>query len=389
MRPPELLAASAELDGEIVPELAVGEGLGVAKVLEAGVRLRGAGARVLVLEIAPLSDPWEAPPPSGRRRFKSGCGPVLGLKRARDALAGGEADAVILRGEDLLKTGYPRAERRRLMDIWPDLGVEGLPSIPEAYTRLAEAWMARHGIDAARFRRLADGLLDGYAATSRGRGGEVDLSALRAVRVTRLFRLGDCANPDVDFRGAALLARSGWDGGSGWAAAVEAVLRSGDEGAAGSGASRRVLLAGVETEAIPDGPEHIPALATYAHLDRAARRAFSQAGEPDPWDLAVRWRSGEVLLETYTCFPVVPLAFLLASGLVRSPDALEETVASTSLTVTGGMNLARAPWNNPVLHALAVMWARLRAGGSADVGVLHGNGGLGGWQGVAVLRSGE
>jgi hypothetical protein len=86
---------------------------------------------------------------------------------------------------------------------------------------------------------------------------------------------------------------------------------------------------------------------------------------------------------------VVPLAFLVETGLAEGTVAsLRAALQTAPLTVTGGMNLARAPWNNPVLHALAVMWARLRQEARVEAGLLHGNGGLGGWQGLAVLRAG-
>ena len=54
------------------------------------------------------------------------------------------------------------------------------------------------------------------------------------------------------------------------------------------------------------------------------------------------------------------------------------------ITVTGGMNLAGAPWNNPALHALIVMHERLLEG-PEECGLVHGNGGVGGYQGVAIL----
>lgn len=94
--------------------------------------------------------------------------------------------------------------------------------------------------------------------------------------------------------------------------------------------------------------------------------------------------AGEALLEAYTCYPVVPLAFLLASRIAPSPDAIPELLQHFEITVTGGMNLARAAWNNPCLNALIAMYERLTEG-TLSVGAVHGNGGLGYKQGFALL----
>jgi|AMFO01.1.fsa_nt_gi hypothetical protein len=396
---PELVAAAAALDGVLVPELRGAPPLGESRtgapepdvqgVLSAAAALEAAGARLLRLEIAPLSDPWQAPPDPAGRRFKSGCAPVLALERARDALGSGEAEAVLIHGADPLRTGYSRAERRQRMDIWPGRFGAGQASIPQAYTRLVEAWLARHGIPRDAFEGLADALLERCAATARARGITVDLAPLRAVRVTPLFRLGDCANPDVDFRGAALLLGPRESRRAQTQAALRDALAPFGWGAAASARGRRVWLAGVANRTRPDGPDHLKALARYAHLAEAARSALQQAGLAPGAPLRRAWQQGRLLLEAYTCFPVVPLAFLVETGLAEGTVAsLRAALQTAPLTVTGGMNLARAPWNNPVLHALAVMWARLRQEARVEAGLLHGNGGLGGWQGLAVLRAG-
>ncbi len=48
------------------------------------------------------------------------------------------------------------------------------------------------------------------------------------------------------------------------------------------------------------------------------------------------------------------------------------------------MNLAKGAWNNPALNALVVMYQRLLEGEEA-IGLVHGNGGLGYRQGVAIV----
>lgn len=70
-------------------------------------------------------------------------------------------------------------------------------------------------------------------------------------------------------------------------------------------------------------------------------------------------------LDIYSCFPsVVQIAVAeLGIGLDRP------------LTVTGGLSFAGGPWNNYVMHSIAAMADRLRAGGSGEPGLVTANGG--------------
>jgi hypothetical protein len=129
-----------------------------------------------------------------------------------------------------------------------------------------------------------------------------------------------------------------------------------------------------------DGPEHVELIARYDHLASACQSACAQAGI----DLPREFLSGKALIEAYTCFPVAPLGFLLASGIAKSIDEIESVLSTHEITVTGGMNLGRAAWNNPALNAMIVMCQRLHSG-EAELGAVHGNGGLGYRQGLALL----
>ena len=77
------------------------------------------------------------------------------------------------------------------------------------------------------------------------------------------------------------------------------------------------------------------------------------------------------------------MAFLLDNGFVGSPESLEILLREREVTVTGGMNLARAPWNNPALNGLIVMYETLIGVNKKDFsgepqvtpscGMVHGN----------------
>lgn len=90
-------------------------------------------------------------------------------------------------------------------------------------------------------------------------------------------------------------------------------------------------------------------------------------------------------LELYTCSPPIPLAFLLTTKMVESIRELPKFLSSYEITSTGGMNFARAPWNNPALNALIDMCKAMRKG-VKNYGLVHGNGGIGEIQGVAILE---
>ncbi|CAN5456015.1 hypothetical protein BH10PLA1_BH10PLA1_04670 [soil metagenome] len=61
-------------------------------------------------------------------------------------------------------------------------------------------------------------------------------------------------------------------------------------------------------------------------------------------------------------------------------------LAEHPVTIGGGMNIARAAWNNPALNGLIAMYETLDADSTATAGAVHGNGGLGYRQGVAILE---
>lgn len=335
------------------------DGTGSLEAVDAALaQLTGQGARVRTLGIDSLPGPLAAPPNQPPESFRTGCGPVMAVARAWELLRDNHADAVLVRGEEPLRTGYDPRDRRRLMRFYPGI------TVPEAYTRLAYALMGRLGMDAETFRRLADGLLANYRATARERG--LDPFRGQGKRTcTELFRYEDCANPNIDFAGALLL---------GSPAAADRLPPP---------ATRRIRLLGVAVETVDDGPEHVAVIASYGHLRKAYLRACEQAGIA----FTQRFLAGQALLEAYTCFPPVPLGFLLASGIAADPEALMPVLEAHAITVTGGMNLAGAPWHNPALHALIVTHERLLEG-RHECGLVHGNGGVGGYQGVAILGAG-
>jgi len=323
----------------------------LAPVADARARLEAAGARIADLRLATLRDGWGPAEDAAGTRFRSGASPILALVRAQQLLRDGTADAVVIHGRDHLATGYGADERRALMAIYP------VRSIPEAYTDLTRAFCARHGIAAGAYLALRDALLDNHARALAELGRDRPQGAALLRPVTELLRRVDCANPVVDLEAAVILARPDREPGP---PAARITLRA---------AAVHTCAGDVDT------------IARYDHLAATVAEVEATAGV----GIAGAFHEGSARIEAYTCYPPVPLAFLLATRIAAGPADLGAALAGPPITVTGGMNYGRAAWNLPALNGLVALVERL-ATGRERYAVVHGNGGLGELQGVALLE---
>ncbi|MFT7110510.1 MAG: hypothetical protein ACI843_002179 [Psychrobacter glaciei] len=325
------------------------------------------------LVIEPLSADWFAAERPGF--FRSGCGPIEALAEAKRLIESG-AQAVVISGYDHLKTGYQREIRLQKMLVYG----EDYP-LTQAYTDLAKAFCRHHNINQEQFKSLSSALFANYKASyQQSLGDNFETSLLPAARwyefITDLFRGVDCANPLIDFSGRVLITNS----------------ETADKLSVGKGLRLEIKAVGL-SRLSGDGPNYIDEISTYQHLEKAYKQACSESGI----DFARRFYQGDALMEVYTCYPVVPMAFLMASGLVDSLSEITDFLQRHKITVTGGMNLARGAWNNPALNGLISVYQRLCISleaqpsvaphNKATLGLVHGNGGLGYRQGVAILQA--
>lgn len=312
--------------------------------------------RVTTLEIDPLRTDWNSP--IADKHFRSGCAPIEALAVANRMLNEQEADLVVIHGRDYLRSEYSKAERHERMNVYGDAG-----SLPEGYTALAKQFCQLQNLSLEDFVELRDALFNNLSQTAKS----LDLPQPDTrwyAPLTSLFRGVDCANPLVDFEGRILLCSS----------ATLAKLTP---------AICPVTLEGVGIGlAEADGPEQVKHLATYHALAKALHYAEVQSGV----EMARAIADLEVKLDAYTCYPVVPLALLVISGAATDKTALLKLLATKAMTQTGGMNLARGAWNNPALNGLIAMCHSLQHQPNQR-GIVHGNGGLGYKQGIAVLKS--
>ncbi len=347
---PVIIAASKIIDaqGSLEPCLS----------LEAGIKALGVTPAILTID--PLRAGWHTPRRDGH--FRSGCAPIEALQYGVRLLAEGKNQAFVISGDEPLKTGYSREERLQLMAIYED----DYP-ITRAYDDLAGRFIGNQGITESLFRQCCESLFENYKRTFCAAGSETAvLPDERWYRsVTPRFRGVDCANPVIDFSGRLLI--------------VSPELAD----ALQIPNSMRVAVTGVDVQHLDgDGRDYIGQISDYQHLQTAFTNSCHQAGV----DFADLFRRRQALLEVYSCYPVVPMAFMLVSRLIDSLMELPELLRDYAVTVTGGMNLARAPWNSPALNGLISMYQQLISQSEAHLAAVHGNGGLGYRQGVAILE---
>lgn len=300
--------------------------------------------------------------------YRSGAGPLHALNEAKDHIDNKRFDAVFIFGyEPLLsnKKTFGKDAVNQAMDIFNGTGLLA------CYNRLAQHLCNETGKDAQYFANLSDNLFANYSRTFArlnpqdkipGRGAFMEKHG------APLFRLTDCANPNLDFAGGILLAGQ---------SAIDAL---------GLSLSKQVEVLSVQQATVhadPDAPEKIVGNkgGLFPHIQKIVNSLQQETG------LALKdiARNQGLVLDIYTCYPPIPLGFLIASGMISSIDKAPEFLEENEITLEGGLNLAGAPWNNPVLRSLVTMYNKLAD--KPGYGLVHGNGGIGENQAIALLKT--
>jgi len=324
--------------------------------------LRAADYRLAEFEISTSGDGWHTALPENT--FRGACSPMLAIKRGRELLAAGRIDAFVIHGRDYLKTDYQdnKEERRRQLKIYAG----GTVSILEGYQKLADEFLDYWQLSRDDFRRAASAIFDNHMRVWRASHTAAPAPAAKWFEpVSDLFRGVDCANPSVDFEGRMVVVGD---------KALDA-LDFGNQGA------WRISGCAI-TQVCEDGLETTPEIVPYKHLAAAYTEACREADV----DFSQAFQASAALLEIYTCYPVVPMGFLLSTGLAGGVDDLIAFAARHPLTVTGGLNLAKAPYNNTTLQAFAAVTSALQSEDTPDLAGIHSVGALGYMQAFVVLE---
>lgn len=316
-------------------------------------RAQKLGLKTASLEIAPLSEPWNKD--LSDNCFKSGASAMDALERARSILNSKEASIVIIRGKDYLRSEYSRIERENYMNLY-----DGKYSPLDGYNELVVPFIQYHGISEEQFLEIRDALFENYSRTWKGA-----LPEDRWFRpITKFFRGVDCANPNIDYSGQLIITTEDHAN----------TLQIPEN-------EKVSILGNAFTRLAIDGFESIPHIAPYNHLEEVIDRALNEAQT----DFQAEYFKGRALLEVYSCYPVVPVALLLKLRLVRNVNQFHEFLKKHEVTVTGGLNLGKAPWNLTSLNFLIAMRDRLINSQNHKYGLVHGNGSLGNQQGITIL----
>jgi hypothetical protein len=329
---------------------------------EARKKLEDRNYRVAEFEISTATDGWQTELPPNRLRCA--CAPMIAIDRGREMMAAGTIDAIVIQGREHLKSDFRdnKDERNRLLEIYGP----GKGAVLDGYEMLAQAFLAHWNISADDFRRTSEAIFENHWRVWQALNPEAQRPADTWFDpITTLFRGVDCANPSVDYDGCLVMV-------------TEDVLRQTD-----FGLKSYSRIAGCDVQQqTEDGLEFVDQIVSYDHIARSFNNACTQANV----DFRTAYSRGQALLDIYTCYSVVPMGFLLATGLVDKFEDIPDFLAGHPLTVTGGLNLAKAPWNNTTVQSFATLFHALKADQAPDMAGIHSVGALGYLQGFTILK---
>lgn len=300
--------------------------------------------------------------------YRSGASPIQALSDAKELIDNNLYDAVFIFGYEPLqlnKNKYGKDEIKKAMNIFED------KSLIECYNLIAHKLCEEMDISREQFLNIANQLYENYKKTF-GENTNIEVEYKRGPLLddlkADLFKMSDCANPNINFVGGIVLANDK-------TADFLQVPRE-----------NRIKVSSAKYNMVEGLPENIGQIVghkenIFPHLKEAILEAENESGI----DFKKEFMGKNLLLEVYTCYPPIPIAFLLVTRLIENINEITEFLDNYSITITGGMNFARAPWNNPALNGLIDMYELLK---NKDMryGLVHGNGGIGEVQGVAVLE---
>lgn len=315
---------------------------------------------VKYLEIVTLAKRWEDKLNSNE--FKSGASAMAAINKARKILSDKKAGIVVIKGKDLLKTGYAKEDRENFMKLYRK---KFTPL--DGYNKLVPVFLRYHKAQEKDYFTARDALFENYLKTWKNLDPKAALPNERWFEpLTKYFRGVDCANPNTDYSAQLIIAND--------EAADFLKIPKKD---------RVKILSNAFIKLSKDGFESIPEVAPYLHLKKAITKAQKEAQV----DFKAEFLRGRAALDAYTCYPVVPMGLLLRLGLVKSLEEIPEFLKHHEVTITGGLNLAKAPWNLTSLNSLIALREKLIQNKNIRFGLSHGNGSLGNQQGITILGS--
>ncbi|MCP3923657.1 MAG: hypothetical protein GY714_13840 [Desulfobacterales bacterium] len=304
------------------------------------------------LYIDPLETEWHSELEGNH--FRSGCAPVEAVIYADKLIKDELYDFIIIKGKDHIKSDYSKENRNKKMSIYNE-------SIPSLYNEIANEFILKENFTETKFKNFAEDLFSNYLKTFKRRHKDYKPDEKWFNYITGLFRGVDCANPVVDFEGQLVISNNKY-----------IYMHK----------NNCLKILGTGFGEVLDGQKNIHQIKDYKHLENSISEALKNSGI----EFFKEFLNKNALMEVYTCYPIVPVAFLLKSKLIKSIDEISTFLKYHEITITGGMNLSKAPWNNPSLNAIIEMFNCLKKE-KKRYGLVHGNGGLGYKQGVIIMEA--
>ena len=137
--------------------------------------------------------------------YKSGASPIQALSDAKELICKDLYDAVFIFGHEPLlsnKKNYGKDEIKKAMDIFQD------KSLIECYNSISHQMCKEIGITENQFMEISDKLYGNYQKTYiQNTGTEVTHNRGRLLNDLNadLFKMTDCANPNIDFAGGIIV----------------------------------------------------------------------------------------------------------------------------------------------------------------------------------------
>lgn len=314
---------------------------------------------ITTLEIVNLAKRWEDKLKSNE--FKSGASAMDAINKARKLLASKKADLVVIKGQDLLKTGYVKEDRDNFMRLY---NKKFTPM--DGYNKLVPAFLRFHGFSEKDYFKGREALFENYSATWKSLHPNANPPEGRWFQpLTKYFRGVDCANPHIDYSVQIIITNK----------KIADLLKV-------PGKNRVEILGNAFTKLKVDGFKSIAEIAPYLHLKRTINKALKEA----KINFNLEYLEGRAALDAYTCYPVVPMGLLVRMGLVKELQDLPDFLKEHEVTVTGGLNLGKAAWNLTSLNAIIAMREKMINSKAIRYGMVHGNGSIGNQQGITILK---
>ncbi len=299
--------------------------------------------------------------------YRTGAGPVHALADAKLYIEKGICDVVAIFAYEplyLCKKKLGGAEIQKAMDIFDGI------NLISCYNRLAEQICHDLKISTEEFMKISDAFFENYKRTYAKIVGNNDFKQERGGMLDNmggtLFHLTDVANPNIDFTGGIILGND------------FAYERFGN-------GSERIVLDSAAYQMVYGNPNKTDSITEGGVMFPHLRKINQALEEESAVRMAELLENNDLIVAAYTCYPTSPFGLMYACDFVKNVEDFYPVLEKHEITVEGGMSFGRAPWNCPAFRNAIIVANKLKDS-EEHYGLVHGNGGMGETQGLALFK---